>query len=419
MQRQHADDDATTGRQGPLSGIRVLDASTMLAAPYTAGLLADFGADVIKVEDCGDGDPMRGLSHREDGQSLLSKVTNRNKRSVALNLRSEAGRDLFRQLASKVDVVSTNFRMSTLEKWGLTYEKLSATHPELVMYHLSAYGRSGPRRDDPGFARVAEAHSGLTYASGEPDGPPLFSGYAIADGVGGVHGAFAVVLALYEAQRTGQGQLVELSLSGAMLRLLEGLVVSYDATGVSPERTGNRNNVAPNGIYQTADGRWIVIPVTSPNMWTRFCAALGLDKLIDDPRFRSNNDRVQRRQELDEIIVPEFESRTFDSLYELLRRAGVAVGPVNSMEDLFDDAASWEQEALIRVSDARLGRGVAMPGIFPQLSATPGGVHAVGPEPGEHTAEVLDELLGISSEETESMVKTGAVAVGQLKSGNL
>ena len=410
MERAHEDDDATTPRQGPLVGVRVLDASTMLAAPYTAGLLADFGADVIKVEDCSDGDPMRRLAVGEQGQSLLSKITNRNKRSISLDLRTDAGRELFRRLAAEVDVVSTNFRMSTLEKWGLTYDVLSADHPELVMYHLSAFGRSGPRRDDPGFARVAEAYSGLTYASGEPDGPPMFSGYAIADGVGGVHGAFAVMLALYEVQRTGRGQLVELSLAGAMMRLLEGFVAVYDGTGLSPTRTGNRNGIAPNGIYRTGDDRWIVLPVTSPNMWTRLCAVIGHEELIDDPRFRTNADRLQHREDLDAILVPELESRTFDDLFTMLREAGVAVGPVNSMEDLFADEAIWDQQALIRVADERLGRGVAMPGVFPQLSATPGGVHQVGPERGDHTVAVLREVLGLPDDEIASLTAAGAIA---------
>jgi crotonobetainyl-CoA:carnitine CoA-transferase CaiB-like acyl-CoA transferase len=408
-----ADDyvDATTTRRGPLTGVRVLDASTMLASPYTAGLLGDFGADVIKVEDCGDGDPMRRLAMPERGQSLFSKTTNRNKRSISIDLRSEEGRDVFRRLAGEVDVVITNFRMSTLETWGLTYESLSSGHPSLVMYHLSAYGPTGPRRDDPGFARVAEAYSGLTYASGEADGPPMFSGYAIADGVGGVHGAFSVMLALFEVQRTGRGQFVECSLAGSMLRLMEGFIAAYDGTGVSPTRTGNRNNIVPNGIYRTADDRWIVVPATSPNMWTRLCRVLNLEELLDDPRFTTNAERLQHRDELEAILVPQLESRTFDELYTLLREAGVAVGPVNSMEDLFADDSMWEQGALIRVADEHLERGVAMPGIVPQLSATPGGVHHVGPERGQHTAEVLSEVLGLDQAEIVALVDAGAVAL--------
>jgi formyl-CoA transferase len=410
MEPRRVGADATTPRQGPLTGVRVLDASTMLAAPYTAGLLADFGADVIKVEDCGIGDPMRGLSVTENGQSLFSKITNRNKRSISIDLRSDDGRHLFRRLSREVDVVITNFRMSTLEKWELTYDVLSEGHSELVMYHLSAYGPTGPRRDDPGFARVAEAFSGLTYASGEADGPPMFSGYAIADGVGGVHGAFSVMLALFEVQRTGGGQFVECSLAGSMLRMMEGFFAAYDGTGVPPTRTGNRNNVVPNGIYRTADERWIVVPATSPNMWSRLCHVLGLGSLLGDSRFTTNADRLQHRDELEQILVPEFESRTFDELYTLLRDAGVAVGPVNSMEDLFADESMWEQGALVRIDDELLGRGVAMPGVVPKLSATPGGVHHVGPERGQQTVEVLRELLGLSDDEIATLVGAGTVA---------
>jgi formyl-CoA transferase len=396
---------------GPLEGITVLDASTMLACPYTAGLLADFGADVIKLEDCGPGDPMRLVGPKIDGQSIISKITNRNKRSVAVDLRHDAGRQVFRELAAAVDVVVTNFRASTLDRWDLTYETLSAANPRLVMYHLSAYGSTGSRCDEPGFARVAEAYTGLTYATGDPDGPPMFSGYALADGIGGVHGAYAVMLALFERERTGKGQLVQLSLAGATLRLLEGHVASYGGVGVVPTRTGNDNGMVPNGIYRTKDEKWIVLPVSSPNMWTRLCGALDRQDWLHDPRFVDNASRAQHRAELEAQLVPELGSRTYDELTSILRSAEVAVGPVNSMEDIFADEDIWNEGALINVRDHRLDRDLPMPGVFPQLSRTPGAVTHVGPEPGDHTTEVLTTILGYDQARIDRLAATGVVSV--------
>ncbi|PRZ44039.1 formyl-CoA transferase [Antricoccus suffuscus] len=402
--------DGTNDTPGPLRGVKVLDASTMLAGPLTGGLLADFGADVIKVEDIRGGDPMRLISADEQGRSVQSKISNRNKRSIAIDLRHERGQALFLDLAAQVDVVSTNFRMSTLEKWGLGYSALSAANPGLIMYHLSALGRSGSRRDDPGFARVAEAYAGLTYASGEPDGPPMFSGYAIADGVGGLHGAFSILLALYEAQRSGRGQLVELSLAGATLRMLEGLVAAYETSGRSPERTGNRNGIAPNGIYRTGDDQWIVVPISTPSMWLRFGTAIGRPELVDDERFRTNADRVRNREALDALLEPEFASRTLDQLYDALRSNEVAVGRVNSMADLFADDDAWTEGMLVRVPDTQYRRSIGMPGVIPHLSVTPGRIRHVGPDAGEHTTEVLRELLCIDDNGIDSLRLAGVIS---------
>ncbi len=401
-------DEEPRAGEGPLHGVRVLDASTMLAGPLTGGLLADFGAEVIKVEDTRGGDPMRLISSDEEGRSVLSKISHRNKRSIALDLREARGQSLFRDLVAQVDVVVTNVRMSTLRRWGLGYEELSTVNPRLVMYHLSAFGRSGSRRDDPGFARVAEAYSGLTHASGDPDGPPMFAGYPIADGVGGLHGAFAVLLALYEAQRSGRGQLVEVSLAGAMVRMLEGLVAAYETTGRSPERSGNRHDsIAPNGIYRTADEQWLVLPISTPSMWWRLCTALDRPEVAEDGRFRTNADRLRHREELDAILEPEIAGRNLDELCQTLRAHQVAVGRVNSMADLFDDPDAWQEEMLVRVGDAE--DGVVMPGVVPRLSRTPGRIRHAGPEPGEHTTEILKQLLDLDDHLIGSLQADGVI----------
>jgi crotonobetainyl-CoA:carnitine CoA-transferase CaiB-like acyl-CoA transferase len=398
------------GATGPLRGVRVLDATTMLAGPYLGALLADFGADVVKVEDVGDGDPMRHAEPVVEGQHLPSKTTNRNKRSVALDLRTEYGRELFRRMSSKVDIVCVNFRPATLRRWKLDYADLVADNPRLVMFHLTAFGRSGPYADRPGFARVAEAFAGLTHITGDPGGPPMFAGFPIADGLAGAHGAFAVMLALYERERSGRGQLVEMALYDPVLRMLDGLVTAYDVTGDAPNRNGNDNrDIAPNGLYQTADEAWIVLPISSPNMWQRFCQAIGRSDLANDQRFATNVDRVARREELDAILRPTLVQWPAGELLERLHGHGVAAGPVNTMADVCADSHLWQTGSLVRVADHHLKRDVAMPAVVPRLSASPGAVNTVGPEPGENTREVLHELADVDDVEFAALLKSGSI----------
>lgn len=281
------------------------------------------------------------------------------------------------------------------------------------MLHLTGFGRTGPYRDRPGFARIAEAYAGLTYMTGYPDGPPMFAGYAVGDGLAGVYGALSLMLALYERKTSGRGQLIDLALYEPTLRILESLVVAYSTTGLVAERVGNLNpHVSPSDIYRTADGRWVAIPSSTPNMYSRLCSAVGRPDLIDDQRFVSNTLRVEHQSALDAELRPAIERLSGDQLLDLLQGAGVAAGPVNTVADLVADEHVWSRGSLVRFTDPNLGEELTMQGVFPLLSRTPGAIQGVGREPGQDTRQVLRELLKLSDSEISRLVSDGAIADG-------
>lgn len=400
-----------SSRRGPLSGVRVLDAGTVLAAPIAATLLADFGADVVKVEEPRHGDPVRRFPPHKNGQALISKVTNRNKRSVGIDLHAERGRALFKRMVAWADVVVVNFRPATLKAWALDYDDLVAIKPDVIMLHLTGFGRTGPYTERPGFARIAEAYAGLTYITGYPDGPPLFPGYAIGDGLAGVYGAFSAMLALYHRRVTGRGQLVDLALYEPTLRILEELIVGYGVLGIVRERSGNVNpSVAPNDVYHTADGKWIALPASTPNMYSRLCEAVGRPDLVKDPRFVDNAARTRHCAELDAELRPAIERYPAAALLDTLEQAGVAAGPVNSVADLVADVHAWARGSLIKVRDPNLGQDVTMPGVFPRLSDSPGTVHRPGPEAGQDTKVTLAELLGLDAAALAALAMDGVIS---------
>lgn len=387
-----------------LEGIRVIDASTVLAAPLIASLLGDFGAEVIKIEKPGVGDATRSF----EGDTW--KVTNRNKKAIILDLKKEKGVELFYELASKADVVITNFRPDTLKKWKIDYSDLVKIKNDIIMMHFSAFGRNGPYTDKPGFARVAESFSGLTYMTGYPDRKPIFSGYPIADAMGGVYGAFSVMLALYHRKLTGEGQLIDLSLYEPLVRVMEDYIINYAENGIVRERVGTHNpGVAPNDLYDTKDDKWIVIPASTQNIFKRLMEAIGHPELVDDPRFKTNILRVQNREQLDEYLVPFFSSHTLEELREILERHDVAHAWVNSVEDLFKDPHIKERENLIQVFDYEKKDSVTMQGIVPKFSKTPGKVKWAGPPMGWHNHEIYKDLLGKSEQEIEELKNLGVI----------
>lgn len=288
----------------PLRGVRVLDIATMMAAPASAGYLAEFGADVIKVEKPRDGDPQRQWGTRKNGESLYWKSLSRNKRSLTLDLRTSDGAQILRQLVLATDVVISNFRPGVLEAWHLGYDSLSALNPRLIMLEISGFGRSGALSRRPGFGTLAEARSGFAHLNGQSDGPPTLPNMGLADQFSGLMGAFAVMVALYERQRgDGRGQRIDLALCDPILRLVEPSLLDWDQLGIAGQRTGSRSvHVAPRNVYRCGDGRWVALSASTPATVARVFAAMGQPELTDDPRFSDNAARLTNVEELDLVI---------------------------------------------------------------------------------------------------------------------
>lgn len=377
----------------PLAGIRVLDLATMMAAPATAGYLAEFGADVIKVEKPREGDPQRQWGTRKDGQALYWKSLSRNKRSLTLDLRLPDGAEILKRLVATADVVVANFRPGTLERWGLGYETLALVNPGLVMLEVSGFGREGALAGRPGFGTLAEARSGFAHLNGEADGPPTLPNMGLADQFSGVMGAFAVMLALYHRDRSdGRGQRVDLSLCDPILRLIEPSLLDWDQLGIAGRRTGSRSvHVAPRNVYRCGDGRWVALSASTPATLRRVFAAMGRPELADDPRFCDNAARLENVDELDGLIGAWMGTRPAAEVIETMEKAEAAVGPVHDIPDIFADESVADRAALVMVTDPDLG-AMRLVNVVPRLSRTPGTVRSTGPKLGEHTAEILSEL---------------------------
>lgn len=396
---------------GPLQGLLILDISTVVAAPWSATLLADLGATVVKVEMPGRGDPLRALAPHKDGVPLWWKVTNRNKKGITLDLRKPDGRALFERLLPRFDVLVENFRPGTLDSWGLGKERLFALQPKLTILRVSGFGQTGPYRQKPAFARVAEALSGFTYICGEPGRTPLHMGFPVADAVTGLFGAIGILGALYRRMQAPNepGQEIDVSLMESTFRMLDFLAIEYDQLGVVRERTGNLSDYsAPSNIFRSQDDIWITVPASSQSIFERLCRALDLADLIADPRFASNADRLRHRAALDAILADAIATRPIAELQSLLDRFEVGWSRINSIADVFVDAQFAAREAIVTVPDDELGP-VKMQNVVPVYSATPGRVETTGPALGEHNAEILGEWLGLGAEELARLRNAGAI----------
>jgi formyl-CoA transferase len=405
MQREHATRNAEHGtRNGPLTGFRVLDISTMIAAPFSAALLADFGAEVIKVEMPGDGDTLRHIAPMFADRSLYWSVLGRNKCSITLDLRVPRGHDLFLELVKRSDVILENFRPGTLERWDLGYDTLESVNPAIVLVRVSGYGQDGPYRDKAGFGTPAAAIGGLTYITGYPDRPPVNVPIALADYLAGLFGALGATTALLERERNRQGgQWVDVSLYESVFRLLEAVVPAYGKNGQVRERNGNRTGQSsPIGSYPTADGRYMVLSVSTDRIWLRMIEAMGHPEWAEDPGFATNPQRTAHADQVDAAVGGWFAEHTAEEAQRILDAAGVPVSPIYSIADIFSDPHYQARGDIIAPEDPAIG-AVPMPAVLPRFSRTPGRVRFVGPELGEHNAAVYGGLLGLSASDLAAL----------------
>ena len=401
---------------GPLAGIRLLDLGTRVAAPFAATLLADLGAEVIKVELPGRGDFLRLIGPFVDGYSLFWAVENRGKKSITCDLRKAAGQALLKRLVPLVDVIVENFQPGTLESWGLGYEALAALNPALVLTRVSVYGQTGPYRDRPGLDRNGIAAGGLLYITGHPDRPPVRPGVVIADYLTGVFNALAIVSALWErdrrARETGapaRGQWVDLSLYESVLRVMEHTLAAYDRLGLVREREGNRlANSAPLDNWETRDGKFVCIVAAGDGLFPRLARAMGREDLLADPRFTSLALRAEHADVINAIVADWCRSRTAAEIADILVRHDVPFGVAYSAADIFADPHIAAREDLVAVDDPVIGP-VRMQGVYPRFSRTPGAIRGGAPRLGEHNADVYGELLGLSVDDLRALERDGVI----------
>lgn len=395
---------------GPLKGLRILDLSTVVAGPWAATLLADLGADVLKVEIPGVGDPLRALAPHKEGVPLWWKVANRNKKGISVDLRTAEGRDIVARLLPGFDVLVENFRPGTLDGWGMSSEWLHEQNPALTILRVTGFGQTGPYRNKPGFARVFEAMSGLTNICGESDGRPLHMGFPIADAVAGLFGALGIVAALYREKVAprGQGQEIDCSLMESMFRVMDFLPIEYDQLGIVRGRLGNSSQyAAPGNVYRTRDGHWASIAASTQRIFERLCVALELTGVAEDPRYRTNPDRVRNREALDALVADAIARRTLDELAALLDAHAVGFSPIYDIADIFRDPHIAAREGIVSVDDDELGP-VRMQSVVPRFSETPGAVHHAGPSLGQHNEEVLG-ALGYSGAQRAGLRERGVI----------
>ena len=394
---------------GALSDLRVVEMGQLLAGPFCGQLLADFGADVIKIEPPGQGDPMREWGREKSGgRSLWWPVVARGKRSVTLNLREPEGQDIARRLIAEADVLVENFRPGTLEKWGLDPAELMAADPELIVVRVSGYGQTGPYAARPGYGAIGEAMGGLRAVIGEPDRPPARAGISIGDTLAATFACIGTLVALHARERTGRGQLVDSALYEAVLGVMESLIPEYTIAGYVRPRTGSiLPNVAPANAYPTADGEHL-ISGNQDTVWRRLAEAMGRPELGDDERFATHNARGQHQAELDSLISEWTATMTSAQLEDVLNDHDVPNGKIYTAPDMLADAHFAAREAIVTMAHPLLGE-FPMQNVVPKLSDTPGEVRWVGPELGEHTDEVLDEVLGITAEQASALRGAGVI----------
>ena len=407
--------EATTPHPGPLCGLRVIEMGSLLAGPFAAQLLGDFGAEVIKVEPPNVGDPMRAWGrHKPQGQSLWFPVIARNKKSVTLDLRRQEGQAIARDLIAGADVLVENFRPGTLEKWGLGPDELHAVNPKLVMVRVSGYGQTGPYSSRAGFGSIGEAVGGLRALSGEPGQPPVRVGVSIGDMLAGTLGALGAMMALFSVLKSGEGQVVDISLYEAVLTYMESMIPEYALAGQIRERSGSvLPGIAPSNIYPALSdagepGEWVVIGANGDNVFRRLVAEMGQPELADHADYNSHEARGRNMGTLDDLIAAWTGNLRSSEVVARLEAAGVPASKMYTARDMLADPHFAARGSIVTLPHPTLG-DFPMQGVVPRLSATPGSVRTLGPELGQHNAEVYGDLLGLSSERLSELEASGVI----------
>jgi crotonobetainyl-CoA:carnitine CoA-transferase CaiB-like acyl-CoA transferase len=394
----------------PLHGIRVIDAATLAAGPMVATMLGEFGADVVKVEQPGVGDPLRTWGDQKDGVGLFWKSMSRNKRCVTLDLRVVDGQELFHRLLDVSDVVVVNNRPSALAKWGLDYESVHAAHPDVVMLHVSGYGMGGPKSDLPGFGTLAEAMSGFAHVTGQPDGPPTLPPFFLADGVAAQSATAAVVMALYHRDvHGGGGQLIDVNLIEPLARLIETSTLAYSHLGKIPGRVGNMLPAsAPRNAFRTADDHWVAISSASPNIALRVFRAIDRPELVDDPAYADPQQRQARAAEVDALVAGWVRARTQSEVMAVFERAEVAAAPVYDAQQLLADEHLRARGSFVAVDDPDLGTMTVQAPVV-KMSESPGVIEHLGRDLGADNDAVYGGLLGLSVERLDALRAAGTI----------
>ena len=386
---------------GPLAGIRVLELGSLIAGPFVGKTLGDFGAEVVKIEPPGEGDPLRKWRRMRNGTSLWWHVQARNKKSLSCDLRRPEGQEIVRRLARRSQIVVENFRPGALEKWNLGWDVLSRENPKLVLVRISGYGQSGPYRSRPGFAAIAEAMAGFRYITGFPDRPPARPNLSIGDTIAALHGVIGALMALHEVSKTGKGQIVDVALYEAMFNCMESLLPEYDAQGYVRERSGSAlPGIAPSNLYPCRDGH-VLIAANADSLFSRLMTAIGRADLRDDPALARNDGRAAQMQRIDEAIGAWTREKDLSQVLAIMEKAEVPAGRIYTAADIARDP-HYAARGMLAEIVAGDGEPLKVPGIVPKLSATPGAIRRAAPQLGEHTEQVLSEL-GYSREEISEL----------------
>jgi formyl-CoA transferase len=387
----------STPSAGALADLRVLELGTLIAGPFCGQLLGDMGAEVIKIEAPGQGDPMRHWGPQKRGEpSVWWPVIGRNKKAITLDLRQEDGQRIFKELARKADVIIENFRPGTLEKWNCGWPQLSQINPRLILARVSGYGQSGPYSQRAGYGGIGEAMGGLRYIVGEPDRPPSRVGISIGDSLAGVHACMGTLAALHHRERTGVGQVVDAAIYESVLNMMESLVTEYDQLGYVRERSGPiLPRIAPSNVYPTRDGI-VMIGANQDTVFTRLVSAMNASELASDPRYRDHQARGAHQQELDEVIARWTATQQTRDLLALLERHGVPSGLIYRTSDMLEDPHFAAREAIVSTTHPQFG-SLRMQNVAPRLSASPSSIRTPAPEIGQHNSEIFEGLLGLDA----------------------